>query len=92
MGEDMVERFTPGPWKIYRANNGSVLGIGDAEAGGVTDYQGGFWRDGKEKRANIHLVAAAPTVFAALKYARNLIGPDEIIDAAITAALGGEGR
>jgi hypothetical protein len=60
------EGFTPGPWKIYRASNGSLLGIGDADAGGVTDYQGGFWSDGEERRANIHLVAAAPDLLVAL--------------------------
>lgn len=59
--------FTPGPWEIYRANDGSVLGIGDAKAGGVTDYQGGFWRSGKEKRDNIYLVAAAPELYSALE-------------------------
>lgn len=59
-------RFTPGPWKIFRATNGSLLGIGDAKAGGITDYQGGFWRWGKEKIANLHLVATAPELYAAL--------------------------
>lgn len=59
-------KFTPGPWKVYRTKSGDVLGIGDAKAGGVTDYQGGFWRSGKEKLANINLVAAAPELYEAL--------------------------
>lgn len=63
----MSAEFTPGPWKVYRTDSGAILGIGDADAGGVTDYQGGFWRDGKEKRANINLVAAAPELYEALQ-------------------------
>lgn len=63
----MRKRFTPGPWKIYRTQSGSLLGIGDAKAGGVTDYQGGFWRSGREKLSNIYLVAAAPQLYAALQ-------------------------
>jgi hypothetical protein len=65
-GFDHGERFTPGPWKVFRASNGKLLGIGDAEAGGITDSFGGLWRSGKEMDANADLIAAAPELYAAL--------------------------
>jgi hypothetical protein len=57
---------TPGPWKIYRASNGAMLGIGvdrpadEDHAMGVTDAYGGLWGDGGEKEANARLIASAP--------------------------------
>jgi hypothetical protein len=58
--------WTPGPWKVFRVesgpNRGKLLGIGDAQAGGVTDAFGGLWRSGKEMDANACLIAAAPTM------------------------------
>ena len=60
---------TRGPWKVYRASNGKILGIGDAEAGGVTDYIGGLWRSGRELEANADLIAAAPELLEALEAA-----------------------
>jgi hypothetical protein len=63
--------WTPGPWKVFRVesgpNRGKLLGIGDAQAGGVTDAFGGLWRSGKEMDANACLIAAAPDLLAALE-------------------------
>lgn len=62
--------FTPGPWKIFRASNGSMLGIGvnrpndEDHAAGVTDAYGGLWGSGGEKEANARLIAAAPSMYA----------------------------
>lgn len=42
-----------------------------------------------ELEANAVLAAASPSMYAALEYARNLIGPDEIIDAALSRARSG---
>jgi hypothetical protein len=72
--------FTPGPWKIYRASNGSMLGIGvdrpndEDHAAGVTDAYGGLWGSGGEKEANARLIAAAPDLYEALEYARTNMG------------------
>jgi hypothetical protein len=64
-------RHTKGPWKVFRvkdgANKGKVIGIGDAQAGGITDPFGGLWRSGKELEANAELIAAAPELLAALE-------------------------
>jgi hypothetical protein len=60
-------KATPGPWKVFRASNGKLLGIGDAEAVGVTDAFGGLWRTGKEMEANADLIAASPDLYAALE-------------------------
>jgi len=65
---------TPGPWKVFRvkdgANKGKIIGIGDAQAGGVTDPFGGLWRSGKELEANAELIAAAPDLLDACISAR----------------------
>ena len=67
----MSARYTPGPWKVFRvkdgANKGKVIGIGDADAGGITDPFGGLWRSGKELEANAELIAAAPDLLDALQ-------------------------
>lgn len=52
---------TPGPWKVYRTTDGiAIIGIGDADGGGVTDPNFGLWRTGKEREANARLIASAP--------------------------------
>lgn len=66
MSVTVPHRDSPAPWKIYRAENGTLLGIGDRDARGVTDYQGGFWGSGANKRANINLIAAAPELYREL--------------------------
>lgn len=59
-------KFTRAPWKVFRASNGKLLGIGDADGGGITDAYGGLWRSGKEMEANANLIAAAPELYEAL--------------------------
>ena len=41
-----------------------------------------------ERDKKLRLELAAPDLLAALEYARNLIGPDEVLDAAIAKAKG----
>jgi hypothetical protein len=59
-------KHTPGPWKVYRAQNGLIIGIGvdrpndEDHAVGVTDPGFGLWGDGGERDANARLIAAAP--------------------------------
>ena len=62
-------KHTPGPWAVYRAKNGKLLGVGDARAEGVTDPFGGLWRSGAEMEANARLIAAAPELLEAAKMA-----------------------
>jgi len=74
--------FTPGPWAVYRASityppetrlplgTRVMIGIGDADAGGVTDANFALWRSGPELEANARLIAAAPELYAALLEAR----------------------
>lgn len=78
---------TPGPWKVYRATNGLVIGVGDAEGGGVMDPRGGLWLDGPEREANARLIAAAPAMYEALKdlLAVGVINPTG--SAHVTAAI-----
>jgi hypothetical protein len=62
-GNDPGRKWTPGPWKIFRASNGAMLGIGvdrpadEDHAAGVTDAYGGLWGSGGEKEANARLMA-----------------------------------
>ena len=66
-------KFTPGPWKVFRASDGRfILGVGDKNAGGITDGGDvatndlGIWRSGAERDANAALIAAAPELYEAL--------------------------
>ena len=100
----MSAAHTPGPWKVFLSPNGQrVIGVGDRNAGGITD-QGdvstndqGVWRSGPEKIANAYLIAAAPDMLAALEaidLARHTDAPadwqraTDLSDAAIAKALG----
>jgi hypothetical protein len=73
-GNDPGRKWTPGPWKIFRASNGAMLGIGvdrpadEDHAAGVTDAYGGLWGSGGEKEANARLIAAAPELYDALEH------------------------
>lgn len=72
----MSAAHTPGPWRVFLTRDGRhVIGVGDKNAGGITD-QGdvatndqGVWRSGPEKIANAHLIAAAPELLDALSKA-----------------------
>ena len=53
------------PWKVFYSSNGSMLGVGvERSAIGVTDAYGGLWGSGGEKKANAHLIAAAPELLS----------------------------
>lgn len=68
-------KFTPGPWKVFTAPNGTMLiGIGEATGEGVFDCGFGVWRSDEEKLANAHLAAAAPALY---ECARILASLDE---------------
>jgi hypothetical protein len=62
------------PWKVFRSSNGALLGIGDKDAGGVTDALGGLWRSGKEKELNAEYIVwsanNAPALVEALQEAK----------------------
>ena len=66
--------FTEGPWAVFLADNGNLLGVGEQETcDGITDGRFGLWRDGTEKLANAHLIAAAPDMYEALKAQQAII-------------------
>jgi hypothetical protein len=51
--------YTKGPWKVFSTTNGlHVLGIGDKDAGGITDANGGLWRSDPERKANASRIVA----------------------------------
>ena len=75
---------TPGPWKVFTTSDGGrIIGIGDDEAGGVTDARFGLWRDGNEQKANARRIARLPDLEAAyISLATQLAGRDaELADA-----------
>ena len=56
---------TPGPWRVFTTSDGGrIIGIGDDEAGGVTDARFGLWRDGNEQKANARRIARLPDLEA----------------------------
>jgi hypothetical protein len=64
----MSTAHTPGPWKVYRTTDGTaILGVGDADSGGISDANFGLWRSGEEREANARLIAAAPELLDMLK-------------------------
>jgi len=88
-------KHTPGPWEAIKgAEKGDEHRCAVAAVRGDMRYLVAFIENGapgdwcETELANAHLIAAAPDTLGALKYARNLIGPDEVIDAAIARATG----
>ena len=90
--------FTPGPWRCERAkmpdNTGGfdyaigVKGKIIAEAFQHVDWRDdGITYDRYPVEANARLISSAPDLYHALNYARSLIGPDEVIDAALAKAV-----
>ena len=60
--------WTAGPWQIFTTPDGQkLIGIGDAEAGGIAHPNYSLWRDGPEREANAHLISAAPDLAEALE-------------------------
>lgn len=127
MGEDMVERFTPGPWGEIpcepwhpthdRAQSTAYVGIGPSHTEHVALVVHVGAADNPTFDANIRLIAAAPDLIEPAPDAADIlehyaeyirtVKADELerhpylpliedtaakLRAAITAALGGEGR
>ena len=77
MGAEMSEtKWTPGPWEVVR--HGSIaeyLGPRVCRNGNISDdiklcgnrWVEGAWKDDPEAHANMHLIAAAPDLYAALE-------------------------
>lgn len=78
----MENKHTPGPWFV--AGQDAASGAGYVMTGGGTYVA----KPLINVAANAHLIAAAPELMEALQYARNLMGPDEIIDAILSKARG----
>lgn len=83
-------RNTPGPWKLKGVFNVTdERGRGVATCGGYADGKDGTY---EENLANAALIAAAPEMLEALKYARRFLKPEgadlSFIDAAIAKAEG----
>jgi hypothetical protein len=58
---------TPTPWRVYKTTNGRLLlGIGDADAGGITDAEFGLWRSEPERSANAAFIVKAVNSHEAL--------------------------
>jgi len=74
---ETIAAHTPGPWKVFLVergpNKGHLLGVGEMDGSGVTDAYGGLWGSGGEKLANAYLIAAAPEMLEALRWAENTI-------------------
>jgi hypothetical protein len=88
-------KHTPGPWKIEHPDERTQrIWINAETNAGIAMIEPCDYGDGLGERlidedyANACIIAAAPDMLAALRYARNLTGPDEIIDAAIAKAEG----
>lgn len=84
--------WTKGPWTIVRYGDGDSLVVHAADSEWRICFMAtpGSSPGAMERiEADAHAIAAMPELAAALQYARNLIGPDEIIDAALSKARGG---
>jgi hypothetical protein len=57
---------TPGPWTYY-SEEGYNFGVGNKDGRHVADVSHNANIPTEEKRANAHLIAAAPALLAALK-------------------------
>lgn len=63
-----IAAHTPGPWRVFQAPNGKIIGIGELTGEGVADCGFGVWRGGSaEALANARLIAAAPELLEAVK-------------------------
>lgn len=88
----METKHTPGPWKVYRAENGKIIGIGvdrpgdEDHAAGITDPGFGLWGGEDEKAANARLIAAAPDLYAALEGLLSLVHEGDALDPQVYAA------
>jgi hypothetical protein len=88
----MATSFTPGPWETV--HKGQFVRIRQKVDSDVTIADTGIWAEKfhEEMCANADLIAAAPDLLEALKYARRMVKASEcdiaFIDAAIAKAQG----
>lgn len=54
-----MDARTTTPWKVFKASNGYIVGIGDKDGGGIVDAGFGLWRDGPEREANAAFIVKA---------------------------------
>ena len=64
----MAEKFTPGPWKVQRTNQGVFIEGNVEKPIGYLAQVRGIYRDGNRvmEDANAALIAAAPKLYEAL--------------------------
>lgn len=67
--EGEMERFTPGPWRVFTTRDGNkIIGIGEATGEGIVDCGFGIWRGGDEEAlANANLISSAPDLYDLVK-------------------------
>ena len=83
--------WTPGPWYIDGANFRGVDSRSVIATSIIGRYSVAYQHlSGLEQESNTRLIAAAPEMAEALRYARNLIGPDAIIDALLARIKGAD--
>jgi len=65
----MTEKFTPGPWKVQRTNQGVFIEGNVEKPIGYLAQVRGIYRDGNRvmEDANAALIAAAPDMYEALE-------------------------
>ena len=72
----MTEKFTPGPWKVQRTNQGVFIEGNVEKPIGYLAQVRGIYRDGNRvmEDANAALIAAAPDMYEALEWAYRVHG------------------
>lgn len=77
VSESRKEKFTPGPWEVgYGLLDGGYLGIWKSGSETVVARISPTDRETDEDKANAHLIAAAPDMYAALEEARDICCAD----------------
>lgn len=85
---------SPGPFHVFHSNG--VIEIHSKNFGTVVKWTGFDGTDFNHEKnlSNAYLLAAAPELLEALKYARRFLKPEhhdcEFVDAAIAKATGGQ--
>ena len=82
----MADKHTPGPWKIGTPPPNGEQTVGTDQGLMVAVATTGA---GVKTKANAHLIAAAPDLYAALVHAQqNMPHPDQMSDEALAKARG----